>query len=268
MRAARRSNAPPAPARRVPEPASRPDRRRVAAAARELVRALEPLRFGAPVAHVYHPLVYAREPYDAYLDALRPRPKEVVLVRHESRPFGMAQTGVPFGEVALVRDWLGIEGRSAARRASTRSARSSASRARAARSPARGSGASRATASGRRSASSRASSSRTTARCSSSRRAAATARPTSCRSASARRSIEACDAHLRRPSRRCAALVVGVGAFAEGARATRSARPGLAIGRIPHPSPASPGRRIATGRGRRARLRRSRAVQRRRVRPA
>jgi len=25
-------------------------------------------------------------------------------------PFGMAQTGVPFGEVAAVRDWLGIEG--------------------------------------------------------------------------------------------------------------------------------------------------------------
>ncbi len=24
-------------------------------------------------------------------------------------PFGMAQTGVPFGEVSLVRDWLGID---------------------------------------------------------------------------------------------------------------------------------------------------------------
>jgi single-strand selective monofunctional uracil DNA glycosylase len=26
-------------------------------------------------------------------------------------PFGMAQTGVPFGDVALVRDWLGIQGK-------------------------------------------------------------------------------------------------------------------------------------------------------------
>src|SRR6476646_278158 len=26
-------------------------------------------------------------------------------------PFGMAQTGVPFGEVKAVRDWMGIDGR-------------------------------------------------------------------------------------------------------------------------------------------------------------
>src|SRR5690606_19431577 len=36
-------------------------------------------------------------------------PKEVVLVGMNPGPFGMAQTGVPFGEVAAVRDWMGIE---------------------------------------------------------------------------------------------------------------------------------------------------------------
>ena len=36
-------------------------------------------------------------------------PKEVVLLGMNPGPWGMAQTGVPFGEVGLVRDWLGIE---------------------------------------------------------------------------------------------------------------------------------------------------------------
>jgi single-strand selective monofunctional uracil DNA glycosylase len=74
-----------------------------------LARRLARLRFGAPVTHVYQPLVYARAAHHAYLERYARGPKQVVLVGMNPGPFGMAQTGVPFGEVALVRDWLGIE---------------------------------------------------------------------------------------------------------------------------------------------------------------
>jgi single-strand selective monofunctional uracil DNA glycosylase len=33
----------------------------------------------------------------------------VVFVGMNPGPFGMVQTGVPFGEIAAVRDWMGIE---------------------------------------------------------------------------------------------------------------------------------------------------------------
>lgn len=74
-----------------------------------LTRSLRALRFGSPVTHVYRPLVYARAPWVAYLERFASAPKEVLLLGMNPGPFGMAQTGVPFGEVGLVRDWLGIE---------------------------------------------------------------------------------------------------------------------------------------------------------------
>jgi len=74
-----------------------------------LVARLRHLAFGPPVTHVYNPLEYARRGYDAYLQKYAGRPKEIVLVGMNPGPWGMAQTGVPFGEVTAVRDWLGIE---------------------------------------------------------------------------------------------------------------------------------------------------------------
>lgn len=59
--------------------------------------------------HVYNPLAYARAPFARYVDRYGAVPKEVVLVGMNPGPFGMAQTGVPFGDVVLVRDWLGID---------------------------------------------------------------------------------------------------------------------------------------------------------------
>jgi single-strand selective monofunctional uracil DNA glycosylase len=79
------------------------------AAGDALTRSLRGLRFGPPVTHVYRPLVYARAPWVAYLKRFGDAPKEVLLLGMNPGPFGMAQTGVPFGEVRLVRDWLGIE---------------------------------------------------------------------------------------------------------------------------------------------------------------
>ncbi len=69
---------------------------------------LRPLQFAAPITHVYNPLEYARAPHALYLDRYGRGPKEIVLVGMNPGPFGMAQTGVPFGEIAMVRDWMGI----------------------------------------------------------------------------------------------------------------------------------------------------------------
>jgi single-strand selective monofunctional uracil DNA glycosylase len=78
-------------------------------AAQKLSEALEAIEFGAPVTHVYNPLRYAARPHREYLRRYASTKKEIVLLGMNPGPFGMAQTGVPFGEVALVRDFLGIE---------------------------------------------------------------------------------------------------------------------------------------------------------------
>jgi single-strand selective monofunctional uracil DNA glycosylase len=66
------------------------------------------LPFADPVVCVYNPLEYAREPHEQYLNRYGGSPKEVLLLGMNPGPFGMAQTGVPFGDVRMVRDWLGI----------------------------------------------------------------------------------------------------------------------------------------------------------------
>ena len=75
----------------------------------ELSRRLEGCRFGPPVERVYRPLEYAREPHYEYLRRFGRGPRRVLLLGMNPGPWGMAQTGVPFGEVAAVRDWMGIE---------------------------------------------------------------------------------------------------------------------------------------------------------------
>ncbi len=71
---------------------------------------LSSLSFEQPVALVYNPLEYAAEPARRYFDRFGRGPKEVVLLGMNPGPWGMVQTGVPFGEVGFARDWLGIEG--------------------------------------------------------------------------------------------------------------------------------------------------------------
>jgi single-strand selective monofunctional uracil DNA glycosylase len=66
------------------------------------------LDFGLPVTHVYQPLDYAWQPHSRYLERYGNAPREVLLLGMNPGPFGMAQTGIPFGDVGLVRDWLGI----------------------------------------------------------------------------------------------------------------------------------------------------------------
>ncbi len=81
--------------------------------ARRLRRAVDRLDFGPPVTHVYDPLGYARASAETYLERYGRVPdggsREVLLLGMNPGPWGMAQTGVPFGEIAAVRDFLGIE---------------------------------------------------------------------------------------------------------------------------------------------------------------
>jgi single-strand selective monofunctional uracil DNA glycosylase len=73
-----------------------------------LVKATESLIFSEPVTHVYNPLVYARKPYDLYLEKYGRPAAKIILLGMNPGPWGMAQTGVPFGEISAVRDWMGI----------------------------------------------------------------------------------------------------------------------------------------------------------------
>jgi single-strand selective monofunctional uracil DNA glycosylase len=80
----------------------------VRTAADRLRREVAPLRFGAPVTHVYNPLDYARASHDRYIALYGATRKRVIFLGMNPGPFGMAQTGVPFGEVAAVREWMKI----------------------------------------------------------------------------------------------------------------------------------------------------------------
>jgi single-strand selective monofunctional uracil DNA glycosylase len=75
-----------------------------------LSEAVSRLKFSAPVTHVYNPLDYAWPLHEAYLGTYGGTPKEVIFLGMNPGPFGMVQTGVPFGEVGAVRDWLKLEG--------------------------------------------------------------------------------------------------------------------------------------------------------------
>lgn len=83
---------------------------RLVEAAARLRDRVDALRFAAPVAFVYNPLRYAWAPHEAYLRRYGNGRRRVVFMGMNPGPFGMAQTGVPFGEIAAVRDWLGITG--------------------------------------------------------------------------------------------------------------------------------------------------------------
>lgn len=77
-------------------------------AADELRRSLRPLRFEPPVTHVYNPLEYAWDAHRRYLAKAQPPTCEVLFLGMNPGPWGMAQTSVPFGEVATVREYLDI----------------------------------------------------------------------------------------------------------------------------------------------------------------
>jgi single-strand selective monofunctional uracil DNA glycosylase len=80
------------------------------AATRSFGRRVGKLDFSEAVPWVYNPLEYASELHRQYLlRYLRPTCR-VIFLGMNPGPWGMAQTGIPFGEVLAVREWLGIDG--------------------------------------------------------------------------------------------------------------------------------------------------------------
>jgi single-strand selective monofunctional uracil DNA glycosylase len=71
---------------------------------------LKRVRFGPPVAYVYSPLDYAWPIARAYYERYGRGPKEILFIGMNPGPFGMGQTGVPFGEIAAVRDYMRLAG--------------------------------------------------------------------------------------------------------------------------------------------------------------
>ena len=82
--------------------------RRLLTAADSLASSCNAMKFSPPVSHVYCPLTYARDSHRMYLQKFGSTRKRALFVGMNPGPWGMAQTGIPFGEVAAVRDWMNI----------------------------------------------------------------------------------------------------------------------------------------------------------------
>ena len=79
--------------------------------AKRLREEVSGLRFADPVTHVYNPLEYAWDLHKQYLQRYARNGVQAIWVGMNPGPWGMAQTGVPFGEVGMVRDWLKLDGK-------------------------------------------------------------------------------------------------------------------------------------------------------------
>ena len=77
-------------------------------AAAKLRDAVDQLKFTAPVTHIYTPFDYAWAAHEQYVTRCAAHPKRILLLGMNPGPFGMAQTGIPFGEIKATRDWMGI----------------------------------------------------------------------------------------------------------------------------------------------------------------
>jgi single-strand selective monofunctional uracil DNA glycosylase len=212
-------------------------------AAEALRQAVDTLDFSEPVRHVYNPLDYAWACHAEYIRRFGRGPRRVVFLGMNPGPFGMTQTGVPFGEIAAARDWLGISARPEPP-ACQHPAR-----------PVEGYACTRSEVSGRRLWGLFAERFGTAENFFAEHYVAnycplvfleqsgRNRTPDKLPAAEAAALIEACDAHLRalleafRPE-----WVIGIGGFAEKClqRVAGNGRPSPAVGRILHPSPASP----------------------------
>ena len=77
---------------------------------KRLSTSMEVFDYGERIKYIYNPMNYAARPYANYFRMFGQPPKEIIMVGMNPGPWGMAQTGVPFGEVNIVRDWMGIKG--------------------------------------------------------------------------------------------------------------------------------------------------------------
>ncbi len=66
---------------------------------------------GEPVVWVYNPLDYAWEVHNNYLSKYGNLGAKTILLGMNPGPWGMGQTGVPFGDVTKATDYLGLSGK-------------------------------------------------------------------------------------------------------------------------------------------------------------
>jgi len=77
--------------------------------AKQLSLELQAIDFSSVAFCVYNPLEYAFDCHAEYLTKYVHGPIRVLYLGMNPGPWGMVQTGIPFGEVASVRDWLLIK---------------------------------------------------------------------------------------------------------------------------------------------------------------
>lgn len=75
----------------------------------DLNESLKQLVFKKPVEYVYYPLDYAFNPHSAFIRKYCKTPKKILFLGMNPGPWGMCQTGIPFGEVKIVKEWFEID---------------------------------------------------------------------------------------------------------------------------------------------------------------
>ncbi|XP_020707743.1 single-strand selective monofunctional uracil DNA glycosylase [Athalia rosae] len=76
----------------------------------ELTEKLKCIQFQLPVEYVYNPIEYAFDVHARYVRKYCQTVKKILFLGMNPGPWGMSQTGIPFGEVNMVRDWLDLTG--------------------------------------------------------------------------------------------------------------------------------------------------------------
>jgi single-strand selective monofunctional uracil DNA glycosylase len=78
---------------------------------KNLNKSIDNIDFPEPITHVYNPLQYAWPVFANYLERFAPLQAENILLGMNPGPWGMAQTGIPFGEISFVEQWMALSGK-------------------------------------------------------------------------------------------------------------------------------------------------------------
>ncbi len=89
-------------------PAASATSKKVIGLAKTLSKAVEQIDFSGAVPWVYNPLNYAWSAHEEYLKKYARKSCRFLMLGMNPGPWGMAQCGVPFGEIAFVKEYLGI----------------------------------------------------------------------------------------------------------------------------------------------------------------
>ncbi len=75
----------------------------------KLCEKINNLNFSSKIDFIYNPLNYAFEGFKCYVNKFVHENLRGLFIGMNPGPFGMAQTGIPFGEINHVKFWLGID---------------------------------------------------------------------------------------------------------------------------------------------------------------